>query len=1162
MPICLTSYVAAIGQFYPIAIKISTQKLDFITPELIPCALALINYDPSTAFIVYFFSSSYFFSSNQFGSCRTKIQTSFLNHSKHLTNNPLSNFSTLYNSLFIILMLLSIANDIHPNPGPHPTPPQDRLSIIHINANHIKNKIYSIAYEASRYDIITVSETFLNEDSKEENLVIEGFHKPVRKDRDHDGGGVAIYVKKTLLCKHRRDLDIPDLEAVWVETNVNKERLLIGSFYRPPSKPISYWDLIDTSIKQASSEPLKLFVLGDFNSDYLHNPSNHLMNLIRFNNLKQVIDEPTRITQTTATCLDLILTSNVDLISECGVLPPICSDHSVPFVNILLSKPNHYSFKRTVYDYSNLNSNKCNEELARANLLDIVNTPNLDDAAQLFSDTVLNTSSKCMPVKTVIIRTRDAAWVNDDIRILCKNKNKAHKRAKSSNSCRAWAYYRSIRNEYTNAIRKRKQEYDKHIDDKISSAKNFNEKDWWKLVRSFMTQKGLNSDEIPPLVNDNIIYDTNEEKASVLNDFFINQSTVDGNDDEPPDIPFLNHHIEQLTITPQDVLTILNSLDPSKAAGPDFIHNKILKACSVSLSEPLSILFNRSLSECKFPTPWKTSHVTPIFKKGDKSNCTNYRPISLLSCVGKVLETIVQRHVLEYLTTYDLITHSQSGFLPSHSTVYQLLTLYDDICSALDKGIITQAIFFDISKAFDKVWHRGLLKKLQAIGIRGNILAWFKSYLIDRKQATVIKNCISNYQTVRAGVPQGSVLGPTLFLIYINDIVSNIESIIKLFADDTSLYLSLNDHILRTATLNSDLQRINTWAIIWKVTFNALKTELVNFTTKRNPTILPLQFNDTMLENKLTHKHLGITFQHNGRWDSHLVDLISKTRLLVSCLKSYKHRLTRKSLEIIYTSFILPHFDYGDILYDNCPLYYKDKLEDTNLDALRTIIGTVRGTSHSKIYTESGFSSLFERRKKHKCIMYFKILNGLTPTFLTNYLPPLASSLNPYHRRRLLERRPPFARTELYRNSFFPSATIFWNSLPPNIQACNSISQLKHYLSRNDSVCPPRVYIGDRKNQIIHCRLRIGMSDLNFDLLNRHLTTNPSCRCGYAVETARHFFLECPLYDSIRTNTLSLIPPHLFTINLILHGSNSLSINENSLIFSLVQKFIDLTKRF
>ena len=194
--------------------------------------------------------------------------------------------------------------------------------------------------------------------------------------------------------------------------------------------------------------------------------------------------------------------------------------------------------------------------------------------------------------------------------------------------------------------------------------------------------------------------------------------------------------------------------------------------------------------------------------------------------------------------------------------------------------------------------------------------------------------------------------------------------------------------------------------------------------------------------------------------------------------------------------------------------------------------------------------------------MFFKILNGLTPTFLRNYLPPLASSLNPYHSRRPLERRPPLARTELYKSSFFPSATTLWNSLPLNIQACKSISQLKHYLSRNDPVCPPRFYIGDRKNQITHCRLRIGMSDLNFDLLNRHLTNKPSCRCGYAVETARHFFLECPLYDSIRTDTLSLIPPHLLTLNFILHGSNNLSVYENCVIFTLVQNFIDLTNRF
>ena len=1157
MPICSASHVAAIGKFYPIAVRLSTLKLNYVTVELIPTLLALLNFDIKTSFIVYYFSTA------ASGCCRMETQSFFVENLQSSKNKFLINYTTsVALCLSIILLLLLIANDIHPNPGPTTHLTSHSLSIIHINANQITNKIDAISIEAFNYDVITVSETFLHEKSKKEILKINGFHEPIRKDRDQNGGGVAIYVKSNMLCKHRKDLDIPELEAVWVETNLNKEKLLIGSFYRPPSKLISYWDLIDRSIKQASFEPVRLFILGDFNTDFLNNPSKHLINVLNFNNLKQVINVPTRLTQTTASCLDLIMTSSVDLIKESGVLPPICSDHSVPFIKLHLTKHSNSSFVRIFYDYSNLNIDKLNSDLSQKNLREIVSRPNPDDAAELLSETILDVASKCMPVKTVTIKTRDPAWVNDEIRIMCKNKNKAHKRAKNSNSFTDWAHYRLIRNKYTEAIRKRKIDYDKSLSEKISSANNFNDKDWWKLVRSFMCKKGLHSEGIPPLVHNDDTYHTSEEKAFIFNEFFISQSTLDNPNDEPPDIPSLPYRIEPLLINPQNVLSVLINLDPSKAPGPDLIHNRILKASANVLSEPLSILFNRSINESKFPTPWKISHITPIFKKGDTSKCTNYRPISLLSCVGKVLETLVQQHLLKYLLSNNIITHAQSGFLPSHSTVHQLLSIYDDICNALDKGVVTQAIFFDISKAFDKVWHRGLLRKMEAIGIRGNTLTWFESYLHNRKQAVVVQNSVSSYRTVNAGVPQGSVLGPTLFLIYINDIVSNILSIIKLFADDTNMYLSLNDHILRTATLNSDLQRINMWSITWKVTFNSVKTDLVNFTTKRDPVLLPLQFNDTILENTLTHKHLGITFQHDGKWDCHIVHLISKTRILVSCLKSYKYRLNRKSLETIYKSFILPHFDYGDILYDNCPLYLKEKLEEVNLDGLRTIIGTVRGTSHAKIYTESGFHSLSERRKRHKIILFYKILNGLTPDFLTNYLPPLASSLNPYHRRRPFERRPPFAKSELYKNSFFPSATILWNSLPTEIQSCSSISQLKYFLSKDDTVCPPRLYLGERKTQINHCRLRIGMSDLKFDLLNRHLTDDPSCRCGYAVESAHHFFLDCPLYDSIRADTLYSIPPHLIHLNIILHGSNSLSVNDNNEIFSLVHKFIELSNRF
>ena len=365
MPNCLACHVAAIGKFYPLAVRLATQKLNFITPQLIPAALALLNYDIKTSFIVYIFASFLF------GACRTEGQSHVYKPLRSTKNKCWIGYtisSTLL--LSIILQLLLTANDIHPNPGPNTYHTSDSLSIIHINANQITNKIDTIAYEARHYDIITISETFLHTNSKKERLKIDGFHEPIRKDRNQDGGGVAIYVKMNMLCKHRADLDVPELEAVWVETNLNKEKILIGSFFRPPSKPISYWDLIDKSIKQASYEPFRFFVFGDFNSDFLNNPSIHLINLINFNNMTQVIDVPTRITQTTASCLDLIMTSSVDLIKASGVLPPICSDHSVPYIQIYLSKPSNSSYRRTIYNYSNLNANKLISDLTKINLLD------------------------------------------------------------------------------------------------------------------------------------------------------------------------------------------------------------------------------------------------------------------------------------------------------------------------------------------------------------------------------------------------------------------------------------------------------------------------------------------------------------------------------------------------------------------------------------------------------------------------------------------------------------------------------------------------------------------------------------------------------------------------------------------------------------------------
>ena len=402
----------------------------------------------------------------------------------------------------------------------------------------------------------------------------------------------------------------------------------------------------------------------------------------------------------------------------------------------------------------------------------------------------------------------------------------------------------------------------------------------------------------------------------------------------------------------------------------------------------------------------------------------------------------------------------------------------------------------------------------------------------------------------------------TLFLLYINDLNNGIESTTKLFADDTSIYLSLADELKRTRILNTDLETINIWAKTWKVSFNSQKTELLNI-CKRN-TIMDNQliFDDSVLQPSTFHKHLGLTLQGNCKWDSHVISLVARCQTLVACLKSYKYRLNRKSLEIMYKSFVLPHFDYADVVWDNLTQMQIENLEQIQLDALRTIVGTVRGTSHEKIYKESGFVPLKLRRDRHKLIMFFKFVNNLLPPHISCKFPQLVSDLNPYHRRRPLERQPPRFNTEIYHRSFFPAATSLWNQLPDNVKILTSISAFKRHLSACDPVVPSYFYIGERFPQIIQCKLRLQMSDLKSDLFSRHISLDSHCYCGFPDETAQHFLLQCPLYKEIRDHTLFTLPPLARTCNILLFGNEGFSVEFNEYITLTVHKFIMLSNRF
>ena len=256
---------------------------------------------------------------------------------------------------------------------------------------------------------------------------------------------------------------------------------------------------------------------------------------------------------------------------------------------------------------------------------------------------------------------------------------------------------------------------------------------------------------------------------------------------------------------PLEVESVLKTLPLAKATGPNGLSNRILRELSKELSIPYCFLFNQSLRAGIVPSSYKEANVCPVPKKGNLTDVTYYRPISLLNSEDKVLERLVFKHLFNHLRGNNLLSSLQSGFLPGDSTVNQLTLLYNIFCQALDSGKEVRAVFCDISKAFDRVWHAGLLVKLQAAGVTGNVHTWFADYLSDRKQRVVLPGAVSDWTDIRAGVPQGLILGPLLFLLYINDIVQDIGSNIRLFADDTSLFMIADDPVTAAGCINTDL---------------------------------------------------------------------------------------------------------------------------------------------------------------------------------------------------------------------------------------------------------------------------------------------------------------------------------------------------------------------
>ena len=1087
-------------------------------------------------------------------------------------------------------ILLLCSGDVHPNPGPLSSSSSDsilsssstmsttifssintshNLSFVHYNVQSIFPKLDILHAELIDFDILAFTETWLSPTDDTDDLLFQSYNRPERKDRVGDNhGGVLLYVKENIHYKRRLDLEIRGIESIWIELSNKHKRILFGLFYRPPNSDINYYLDIENSLHLAIDTDIPdIIVTGDFNFNMLSPlTSRKIESFCTQFSFFQLITDPTHFTEHSSSLIDILLVSNKDHLILSGVGDPFLQQeirYHCPIYGIFkFSKPKIKTFKRHIWSYD-----KGNYDMLRDRASSIDWGSLQDDDIDIYSNNINNAinsiATECIPNKHVQIKPLEPPWISLSLKRHIRKRKRAYKRAKRTNLELHWKLFKKIRNKVTKMIRESKESHYDKIADKLKSN-TLSAKDWWKTLKTFILPSVKAS--IPPLeVNNEIIIDESD-KANILNNFFQSQTFLNEQNAVLPDLPVfasLNSQLNTILCSRLEVESVLNTLTIGKASGPNGLSNRILRELSTELSIPFCSLFNQSLRTGTFPVQYKEANVCPVPKKGEMSLVSNYRPISLLNAESKVLERIVFKYLFNHLQDNNLLSSLQSGFMPGDSTVNQLTYLYNTFCQALDAGKEVRAVFCDISKAFDRVWHSGLLHKLKAAGVTGEVLNWFKNYLTDRKQRVVLPNATSDWTVIRAGVPQGSILGPLLFLLYINDIVNDIGSNIRLFADDTSLFIIVDNPVTAAECLNSDLNKLSRWAATWLVTFNPSKTEALLFSRKLNkPQHSPLFMQNHQISEVESHKHLGLYFSNDCTWHKHINYIKEKAWFRINIMRKLKFKLDRKSLEIIYTTFIRPILEYGDVIWDNCTQYEKQELNKIQTEAARIATGTTKLVSLTALYKEICWETLEQRRHNHKLTLFYKMLNNITPLYLSSLVPQSISNISRYNLRNSNDLQTINARSNQYFSSFLPSSVRAWNNLSPEERQHESINSFKCFLQKDKTTVPKHYYTGCRKGQILLARLRTNCSSLNFDLFVKNISDSPLCHCG-SIENAQHFFFHCSFYQAQRNELINAISPYKQpSLKLFLYGDLSLSLEINKSIFEKVYRFIIETKRF
>ena len=872
-----------------------------------------------------------------------------------------------------------------------------------------------------------------------------------RQDRlDRSGGGVFLLVRQDL----RPSLFvIPVLplgifeDSVWCSIPVSfSKKLVVGCLYRSPHSSSINNQCLKNLFDNVCQAPFDYQVIvGDFNCPDINwenmssTPSSQfLVDCCSDNFLTQLVSSPTREHH----ILDLVFVNDSTFVSDTMVgdnFPG--SDHKAVFCSMVFDfrlrneqyqrSSSHHTTKR--FDFTRADWVKYRLLLDRVPWVDFLCDESIELIWKNIKTAILNAAESAIPQRVSTARICGVP-LSGEVRLAFRRRKKIFSNLRYSSSPLADNLRKKADDDLNQAIMLSRKNFERRIaNDCFKSPKRF-----WGYVRSAMVSKP----KICAVVDNNNNLTSNDlDSATIFNSFFTSVFTNEPDDALPTISLRTTSVLNDLEVSVEAISTIIRSLPMHSAPGPDGISNVLLRQGSNSFFSALSSFFSTILAKRSLPQEWKRANVIPIFKSGPRTQCSNYRPVSLTCTLCKVFERLIKNKILSYLMDNSLLAKSQHGFLPRRSCCSALLSYLEKVTFSVDDRQVVDVLYLDLSKAFDRVPHKRLLLKLKSYGIGGPVLHCVSSFLTDRQQRVQIGSSLSSFLPVTSGVPQGSVLGPLLFLLYVNDLDDCIahSSVFK-FADDIKLCMevsSSNGSFSHLNFLQDDLSRVQAWCSTWLLKLNTTKCACIHFGFN-NP-CRNYMLDDVMIKNVNLISDLGVIITNNLKPSDQCLKACASAHRMLAVIKLAFKFLDIGSLTHLYKTYVRPLLEYCSVVW--CPFYAKDidSLEKVQRRFTR-ILPDHRDLPYRDRLGHYKLMSLYARRLLLDLTCVYKIIHGYIDVDANYFF-----SLNSDHRTRGHNFKFIFHHSRLdTRQHWFSSRVVaFWNELPMSCVNATSVGSFK-----------------------------------------------------------------------------------------------------------------------